>query len=49
MAERFPGKDLHRVVNAVSRLCKKAALLDLSQTSSELPGQTQKKSHGVRM
>jgi len=49
VAERFPEQDLSRVVNSIARMCKKVTRLGFSESLSELSGQTQTRSHGVRM
>jgi hypothetical protein len=47
--ERFPKQDLRRVVNEIGQMCKKVVRLGFSESVSEASGQTQTKSHGVRM
>jgi hypothetical protein len=49
MKERFPKQDLRRVVNAISRLCKKAVRLDFSETPDNSSTRAQKHSRGVRV
>jgi hypothetical protein len=49
VAERFPRPDSRRVVNEIAHMCKKILRHGFSEALSEVPGQAQKKSHGVRM
>jgi hypothetical protein len=49
VADRFPKPDSRRVVNEIAHMCKKILRHGFSETLSEVPGQTQKTSHGVRM
>jgi hypothetical protein len=49
VAERFPSQDLGRVVNSITRMCKKVARVGFSERTWEYPGQNQSKSHGVRI
>jgi hypothetical protein len=47
--ERFPKQDLRRVVNEIAQMCKEVARVGFSEAESELPGQAQRKTQGVRM
>ncbi len=49
IAERFPKQDLRRVVNEITRMCKKGARLGLSETPSDLDDRTRKLNRGVRV
>ena len=49
LRERFPKQDLRRVVNEIAQMCKKVVRLGFSESVSELSGQTQKTTQGVRM
>ena len=49
MAERFPKQDLRRVVNEITRMCKKVARLDFSETLAVATTQVQKHGGGVRV
>lgn len=49
IAERFPKQDLRRVVNEITRMCKKVARLGFSETQLDIAGQTQKPTRGVRV
>jgi hypothetical protein len=50
IAERFPKEDLRRVVNEITRMCKKVARLGFSETPAEEVGaQTHKLQRGVRV
>src|ERR1019366_1157189 len=47
--ERFPKQDLRRVVNEITRMCKKVARLGFSETLTDAATQAQKHSGGVRV
>ena len=49
IAERFPKQDLRRVVNEITRMCKKVARLGFSESLTDAGPQTQKHSGGVRV
>lgn len=50
IAERFPKQDLRRVVNEITRMCKRVARLGFSETPGEEVGaQTHKLQRGVRV
>jgi hypothetical protein len=50
IAERFPKQDLRRVVNEITRMCKKVARLGFSETLAEEVGaQAHKLRRGVRV
>ena len=50
IAERFPKQDLRRVVNEITRMCKKVARLGFSETLAEEVGaQAHKLQRGVRV
>jgi hypothetical protein len=49
IAERFPKQDLRRVVNEITRMCKKVARLGFSETLMDAPTQTQKHNGGVHV
>ena len=49
VAERFPKQDLRRVVNEITRMCKKVARLGFSETLAETPSQTHRQNRGVRV
>jgi hypothetical protein len=48
VAERFPKQDLRRVVNEITRMCKKVARLGFSETLEEHASHTQNQARGVR-
>ena len=48
IAERFPRKDLRRVVNEITRMCMKVVRLDSTETSADLDGPAQKLNSGIR-
>jgi hypothetical protein len=47
IAERFPKQDLRRVVNEITRMCKKVAHLGFSETLTEFAPNLQKQRRGV--
>lgn len=47
MAERFPRQDVSRVTSAITRICKKVARLELSETPAEFASQKQTHDRGV--
>jgi len=49
IAERFPKHDLRRVVNEITRMCKKVARLGFSETPADLDDRTQKINRSVRV
>ena len=49
IAERFPKQDLRRVVNEITRMCKKVARLGFSETLEEHASHTQNQARGVRI
>jgi hypothetical protein len=49
VAERFPKQDLRRVVNEITRMCKKVARLGFSETLEEHASHTQNQARGVRI
>ena len=49
IAERFPKQDLRRVVNEITRMCKKVARLGFSETLEEHASHTQNPGRGVRI
>ena len=49
VAERFPKQDLRRVVNEITRMCKKVARLGFSETLEEHASHTQNQGRGVRI
>ena len=49
IAERFPKQDLRRVVNEITRMCKKVARFGFSETPTDAVTQAQKHSGGVRV
>jgi len=49
IAERFPKQDLRRVVNEITRMCKKVARLGLSETMTDATTQAQKHNGGVHV
>jgi hypothetical protein len=49
IAEHFPKQDLRRVVNEITRMCKKVARLGFSETPTDAVTQAQKHSGGVRV
>ena len=48
VAERFPKQDLRRVVNEITRMCKKVARVGFSETLEEHTSHTQNQARGVR-
>ena len=49
IAERFPKQDLRRVVNEITRMCKKVARLGFSETLTDATTQAQKHNGGVHV
>jgi len=49
IAERFPKQDLRRVVNEITRMCKKVARLGFSETVTDAAIQTQKHDGSVHV
>jgi hypothetical protein len=49
VAERFPKQDLRRVVNEITRMCKKVARVGFSETLEEHASPTQNQARGVRI
>ena len=49
IAERFPKQDLRRVVNEITRMCKKVARLGFSETLEEHASHTQNQGRGMRI
>ena len=49
IAERFPKQDLRRVVNEITRMCKKVARFGFSETPTDAVTQAQKHNGGVRV
>ncbi len=49
IAERFPKQDLRRVVNDITRMCKKVARLGFSETVTDAATQAQKHNGGVHV
>jgi len=49
IAERFPKQDLRRVVNEITRMCKKVARLGFSESLNEATTQAQKRNGGVHV
>ena len=49
IAERFPKQDLRRVVNEITRMCKKVARLGFSETLEEHASHTHNQARGVRI
>jgi hypothetical protein len=49
VAERFPKQDLRRVVNEITRMCKKVAHFGFSETLTDLGPDEPKQGRGVRI
>jgi hypothetical protein len=49
IAERFPKQDLRRVVNEITRMCKKVTRFGFSETPTDAVTQAQKHRCGVRV
>jgi hypothetical protein len=49
MAEHFPRQDVGRVVNAITRMCKKAARIELSESPADCLSRRQGEIRGVRV
>jgi hypothetical protein len=49
IAERFPKQDLRRVVNEITRMCKKVARLGFSESLTDATAQAQKRNGGVHV
>jgi len=49
ISERFPRQDVSRVVTAITRMCKKAARLELSESPGDLAAHKQSEVRGVRV
>ena len=49
VAERFPKQDLRRVVNEITRMCKKVARVGFSETLEAHASPTQNQARGVRI
>jgi hypothetical protein len=49
IAERFPNQDVRRVVNEITRMCKKVAGLGFSETLTDATAQAQKHNGGLHV